>query len=263
MLKKLSCILLMICSMDSIAWWDTGHSMVCDEAYKLLTPNAVEGVDPLIKEHGSFGTACLWADWIKGDRKETRSSHYINLPDSQQNTYMARCPENGCLIDSYYKQLNILNNKASSFLEKQEALWFIGHFVGDAHQPMHAGYPEDLGGNRHMLQFLDGKKTNMHKVWDGQIIEHMEALHGEGYLLEQVSLAIKKFSTDSHSDEIESWVQESRNLAMKDSVGYKSNALKIVTNKYMESHFESVEERIAMAAIRLSQTINQIFEGEN
>jgi hypothetical protein len=78
-----------------------------------------------------------------------------------------------------------------------------------------------------------------------------------------VSLAIKKFSTDSHSDEIESWVQESRNLAMKDSVGYKSNALKIVTNKYMESHFESVEERIAMAAIRLSQTINQIFEGEN
>ena len=88
--------------MDSSAWWDTGHKMVCDEAYKLLTPSAVKAVDLLIEEHGSFGRACLWADWIKGERKDTRSWHYINLPDAEQNTYNAKCPENGCIFDSFY-----------------------------------------------------------------------------------------------------------------------------------------------------------------
>jgi hypothetical protein len=263
MLKKICCALLLMCSMDSTAWWDTGHSMICDEAYKLLSPAALQEVDPLIEEHGSFGRACLWADWIKGERKETRSSHYINLPDTEQNTYMAKCPQNGCIIESFYNQLKVLNNQSSSFRTRQEALWFVGHFVGDIHQPMHVGYPEDLGGNRHQLKFSNGKKTNMHKVWDGQIIEHMETLHGKDYLLKQVEIAIKNFSNVDHSDEIESWAQESRNLAMDDSVGYRSNVLKIVTNEYMESHFESVQKRIALAAIRLGQTINKVFEEEN
>jgi len=249
--------------MDSSAWWDTGHKMVCDEAYKLLKPSAVKAVDLLIEEHGSFGRACLWADWIKGERRDTRSWHYINLPDAEQNTYNAKCPENGCIIASFYRQLDILKNKSSSLKEREEALWFVGHFVGDIHQPMHAGFPEDLGGNRHFLKFKNGKKTNMHKVWDGQIIDHMESLFGQEYLFINVTKKINEFSKGAHSEEIESWAQESRNLAMQESVGYRNNALKVVTNKYMENHFDIVHERIALGAIRLSQTLNRIFQEDN
>ena len=77
------------------------------------------------------------------------------------------------------EQLDILKNSQASFDLQEEAMWFIGHFVGDIHQPMHVGYPEDLGGNRHYLEFENGKRTNMHKLWDGQIIEHMEFIHGK------------------------------------------------------------------------------------
>ena len=56
-------------------------------------------------------------------------------------------------------------------------MWFIGHFIGDIHQPMHIGYPHDRGGNDHLLEFADGRKTNMHSLWDGQNIEHMELIH--------------------------------------------------------------------------------------
>ena len=42
---------------------------------------------------------------------------------------------------------------SATFRERAEALWFIGHFVGDVHQPMHVGYPEDRGGNDHKLKF--------------------------------------------------------------------------------------------------------------
>ncbi|MDC0029890.1 S1/P1 nuclease [Pseudomonadota bacterium] len=261
MIKNLSFALLITISFNANAWWDKAHRMVCDEAYKLLSVPAKKFVDPLIKEHGSYGTACLWADWVKNeDRQNTRSWHYINLPDSEQNTYKASCPENGCLIYAFHKQIKVLNNRSKSFRERAEAVWFIGHFVGDVHQPMHAGYPEDRGGNDHKLKFPDGTSTNMHSVWDGQIIEHMDSLFGEQYLLKNVSRKIGKFINNPQSTEFESWAQESRDIAMQGSVGYRNNELKIVTNEYMENHFEIVQERIALGAIRLSQILNRIYQ---
>ena len=238
--------------------------IVCDKSYELLIPSALEIVDPLIKVHESFGRSCLWADWIKAeDRIDTRSWHYINLPDSEQDTYKTSCPENGCLIAAFHEQMKILNNGSESILLRAEALWFIGHFVGDVHQPMHVGYPEDRGGNDHKLEFEDGTLTNMHSVWDGQIIEHMDSLLGKEYLLIGVTKKIDKFLDNHHSAEIEAWAQESRDIAMQKSVGYRNNELKVVSTKYMESHFEMVQERIALGAIRLSQTLNRISMGSN
>ena len=128
---------------------------------------------------------------------------------------------------------------------------------------MEAGYPEDRGGNDHKLKFSNGTATNMHSLWDGQIIEHMESLHGAEYLENNVSQKVKKFLNKSHSQEFEVWAQESRDLAMRPSVGYRNNELKVVTNAYMESHFEIVQERIALGAIRLSQILNRMHGGSN
>jgi hypothetical protein len=63
---------------------------------------------------------------------------------------------------------------------------------------MHVGYPEDRGGNDHKLKFSDGTLTNMHSVWDGQIIEHMDSLYGEEYLYNNVSIKIDKFLKNPH-----------------------------------------------------------------
>jgi len=88
-------------------------------------------------------------------------------------------------------------------------------------------------------------------------------LFGEDYLLINVSKKINKFLKNSHSEEIEAWAQESRDIAMLPSVGYRNNELKLVTNEYMESHFETIQDRIALGAIRLSQTLNRIHSGSN
>ena len=128
---------------------------------------------------------------------------------------------------------------------------------------MHVGFPEDRGGNDHKLILPDGTETNMHSVWDGEIIEHMDSLYGEEYLLNNVSKKIYEFLNHPQSLEFESWAQESRDIAMQKSVGYRNNELKLVTNRYMESHFQTVHERIALGAIRLSQTLNNIYQESN
>ena len=47
---------------------------------------------------------------------------------------------------------------------------------------------------------------------------------------------------------------------MSQSVGYRDNDLEIATDEYMESHFDIVQNRIALAAIRLSKTLNSIYK---
>ena len=255
-IKKFTCILLFSLSFGANAWWDTGHKMICSEAYELLSMSEQKIIDPLVADEGSFSRACLWADFIKRERRETGSWHYINLPENQQNTFDARCPENGCLIKAFYDQLAVLKDSKSNFKARQEALWFVGHFVGDIHQPMHVGYPEDLGGNSHQLQLENGSKSNMHKVWDGQIIEHAESIMGKDQFHQGVRAKITMLLNQPQSSQIEVWAQESRDLAMSDSVGYRGNTLEFASTDYMEQHIDITQERIALAAIRLSQALS-------
>ena len=260
MSKSFFLFFLFLGSVDASAWWDRGHSLICEEAYKLLSSEVKDKIDPLIDEFGSFGRGCLWADWIKGERKETRSWHYINLSNEEQDVSKAICPKNGCIFDAFYSQIKILKDTKKPFLKKQEALMFVGHFVGDIHQPMHTGYPHDLGGNLHRLKFSNGNKTNMHKMWDGQIIEYMEVVIGSDRFEEAIQEKIHTFLSIDHSSKIENWAQESRDIAMSQSVGYRDNVLEIATDEYMESHFDIVQNRIALAVIRLSKTLNSIYK---
>jgi len=50
---------------------------------------------------------------------------------------------------------------------------------------------------------------------------------------------------------------------MSDSVGYRGAVLKVASNEYMETHGPIVQDRIALGAIRLSNTLNSIFDNED
>ncbi len=42
--------------------------------------------------------------------------------------------------------------------------------VGDIHQPLHAGFAEDRGGNSVEVRF-NGRKENLHSLWDTALVE--------------------------------------------------------------------------------------------
>jgi hypothetical protein len=47
---------------------------------------------------------------------------------------------------------------------------FIAHLIGDIHQPLHAGFAEDRGGNSVEVRF-NGRKENLHSLWDRALVE--------------------------------------------------------------------------------------------
>ena len=43
------------------------------------------------------------------------------------------------------------------------------HFVGDLHQPLHAGRGHDRGGNDYQVNW-NGKGSNLHSLWDSGLL---------------------------------------------------------------------------------------------
>ena len=105
----------------------------------------------------------------------------------------------------------------------------------------------------------DGSKSNMHKVWDGQIIEYAESVMGKDQFHQGVREKITMLLDQPQPSQIEVWAQESRDLAMSDSVGYRGNTLEFASTDYMQQHIDITQERIALAAIRLSQALSSSF----
>ena len=64
--------------------------------------------------------------------------------------------------------------KSNALPEKRlNALKYLVHLAGDVHQPLHAGYLNDKGGNTYQLQaFMRG--SNLHALWDSGLIKNLD-----------------------------------------------------------------------------------------
>jgi hypothetical protein len=74
----------------------------------------------------------------------------------------------------------VLASSGASEEERLEALKYLGHWVGDVHQPLHVSFEDDRGGNE--VGISGGLcNWNLHAVWDRCIIE--QGLPGDPYAL--------------------------------------------------------------------------------
>ena len=111
-----------------------------------------------------------WPDEHRG--AATGSWHYVNFP-RETCTYDAGrdCPDGNCLVGVIAKQLEILASNASEDT-RLKALKYVVHFVADVHQPLHAGYFDDRGGNKYQLQAF-GHGSNLRALWDSGLIKNL------------------------------------------------------------------------------------------
>ncbi|MBV8502593.1 MAG: S1/P1 nuclease [Paucibacter sp.] len=155
---------------SALAWGADGHRLVAKEAESLLTPAARAQVDRLLKlEPGAtLESVSTWPDEVR--TPATAPWHYVNLPRDSGCTYVAPrdCPDGACVVEAIERQTAILASNAPD-AERLMALKYVVHLVGDVHQPLHAGYADDKGGNTYQVQFA-GRGTNLHSVWDSGLI---------------------------------------------------------------------------------------------
>lgn len=174
-------------------WNKGGHMMVAHIAYERLTPAARREVDRLIAIRlpvdavapapDDFMSASYWADDVRplDEYKYTYPYHFIEMLFSADGTPLPPGrpdPEN--IVRALSKYVALLRAAPASDETRAEALRFVIHFVGDIHQPLHAGgrvtqaLPGgDRGGNDFPITLVGGdgvpRRTNLHAFWDNGI----------------------------------------------------------------------------------------------
>ncbi len=158
------------------AWGPKGHRLVAGLASGELTPQARAEVARLLRGDAepTLAGVANWADDLREHDpdlgKRSARWHYVNLAeDDCRYRPPMDCPDGDCLIEAIVRQRDLLADRRQPAAVRAQALKFLVHFVGDAHQPLHAGYARDRGGNTFQIQ-LDGKGSNLHRLWDSDVI---------------------------------------------------------------------------------------------
>jgi hypothetical protein len=303
------------------AWGEDGHRVVCELAYLELAPRAKERVDKLRGANTddrieSVGDLCVWADFREpktdDDQLSRRDEHYVNVPRWYEHIYYEECPDldrvwasdefpprqiqRVCLFSAIRRDASALVHPYAGERKRLRALMYLGHWVGDIHQPLHVSFADDLGGNAVLLRNPLGQTTKLHSVWDSAI---------PIYMMKKVGLSKKKDDTPRDRSNaakyaailheriedadratwaatpIVMWANESYDLARERSVDYCTLVDKTcqytsdeyefdkeddtsrrarVTEGYVSSHGPTIERRLQQAGVRLGSMLNSLLD---
>lgn len=233
----------------AFAWGASGHRLVAEAAERLLAPKARLEVERLLRtaEPGaSLVSISTWADEVKSP--STASWHYVNMPRDANCTYDAKrdCPDGACVVGAIERQAAVLASHASD-AERLKALRYLVHFVADVHQPLHAAFADDRGGNSFQVQ-AGGRGTNLHAVWDAWLIEAWPG--GVAALRAELPLKV----AGEASPEPSAWAEESCHLASAPGFYPIEHRLPL---DYQERWSPTLAERLHSAGCRLATLLNQ------
>lgn len=158
--------------LPSLAWGTQGHEVVAHLAQAQLSPSARREVARLLAQESGATLASI-STWADEDRSPTTGAwHYVNFPRNSCTYKGPRdCPDGQCVVHAIERQIEVLASQAPDEM-RLLALKYLVHLMADVHQPLHAGYRDDRGGNQFQLQvFMRG--SNLHALWDSGLIRHL------------------------------------------------------------------------------------------
>jgi hypothetical protein len=89
----------------------------------------------------------------------------VNLPRDSDGLHSETCPgAPACVVTAIKKDFEVLSSNSANQAQKLASLKFLGHWVGDIHQPLHVSFEDDRGGNSILVTGICG--TNLHSAWD-------------------------------------------------------------------------------------------------
>ena len=259
----------------ALAWGKTGHRVVAAIADKQLSGLARAHVEEILGRGESLDEAANWPDEMRsaaGDfwQKTATPWHYVTL----NGIIYDHAPSEGDALDALTRFSKTLQDPSASRADRQLALRFIVHLVGDLHQPLHVGKCCDKGGNDVKVTWF-GKPTNLHAVWDSQIVDEEQ--------LSFTELAAKLERHISNDDVItwwdinpRDWMSESAQIRdtlypppARPKKGQKVKKVKKVKKgqpplpdlsyQYVFKFTPVMERRLSQGGVRLAAYLNALF----
>ena len=253
----------------AFAWGKTGHRVVAAIADTQLSGLARAHIREILGGSESLDEAATWPDEMRSApepfwQKTATPWHYVTL----NGIIYDHAPSEGDALEALDRFRATLQDPKASVADKQLALRFIVHLVGDLHQPLHVGKCCDKGGNDVRVTWF-GKPTNLHAAWDSAIVDDEQLSFSE--------LAARLMRHTSDQDVVDwwdinprDWISESAQLreqiyaniprpkAPKDKKA-KADALPDLSYDYVYKFTPVMERRLQQAGVRLAAYLNDIY----
>ena len=236
-------------------WGKTGHRVIGEVAQQHLTPKTAAAVNVLL-DGMSLAFVSTYADEIRSDSQYDYLTtwHYVNM---DTNTEYAQAQKNpsGDVITAIDHCVEGLKNTKNTKDERAFYLKLLVHFIGDIHQPMHVGRKADRGGNDIKLTWF-GAPTNLHRLWDTDLIEHYNMSYSE--LAAHVPKWTPQEKETCMAAPLLDWAYESQKWA--DVIYDNTPEDAALGYVYHYQYFDVVRTRLHKAGLRLAGTLNAIFD---
>lgn len=275
LIKPILLIMLYATSHQALAWGSTGHRVVGLLAERHMDPAALKKARAILDGH-DLAFVSTWPDELRSGAKTyeyTFNWHYTTWQDEDDSFHAGlESGDTGFLMSQVEKQIAVLKNPAASKADKAFALKFTVHLIGDVHQPLHVGTSGDRGGNACRVTW-HGKPSNLHTVWDSDMIEKTNLSYTE--LADFASQGRSQNQTRQwQSGTVRQWSEESKKLRSRiyppevvapiAPVTYltyckgkvEPEAMPKLGYDYSYEYDPVVRERLYQAGVRLAKVLN-------
>ncbi len=242
------------------AWGVLGHRIVGEIADSYLTKHTKKEIGKILGFE-SVAMASNWPDFIKSDPayKYLTPWHYADLPGGLSHDGVMDFFAKDTIADAYTKinfLVNELKNNRQNLSQETKIMYLrlLIHIVGDIHQPLHVGRPEDQGGNTIKVIWF-GDTVRLHQVWDERLINFQQLSYTE------YATAINHTSKDQRNEwqhqPLTEWMWQSYQLVEKVYADVKP--LQKMSYDYNFKFIAPLNEQLLKGGVRLAGLLNDIF----
>lgn len=258
-MKFKSLLLIVIATLPSFqawSWGQIGHRVTGAIAENYLTAEAQSEIAKILPNE-TLAEASTWPDEMRSNpsefwKKTAGPYHYVTIPNGKTYAKVG-APAQGDGFSALQLFSAQLKSDQTSLEQKQLALRFIIHIIGDLHQPFHAGNGTDRGGNDVKLKFF-WQDSNLHRVWDSGLIDNQQLSYTEWstILLAKIS---KQQAKQWMVLDPKVWIAESAKL--RASLYPDSDE---ISWDYQYQNLPIVKERLKMGGVRIAAYLNELFK---
>lgn len=241
------------------AWGPEGHEVIARIADVRLPDHIRRNMKYLFRDETTLQSIAAWADEIRVERPYTTPWHYINIPPSAEGVdWKPDCPEGNCITVKIREFAGIVRLAIKTREERQEALQFLVHLVGDLHQPLNAGFLQDHGGNDTTVTF-GGEEMTLHEFWDGALIGHKSESTED--LANRLSAEITPEQEHQwRKGNSRDWTWESHEVAARNAyANLPAGTPKQIDQEYAARARRVTEEQLMKAGIRLVRILEDVW----
>lgn len=243
---------------EASAWGTIGHRVVGEIADSYLKAKTRKAVQDILG-YETLAMCANWGDFIKSDTSYNYmyNWHFVNLPAGLDRDGVFSVLETEKAPNLYNKLIDltaVLKKSSSTMSEKKLALRMLVHMMGDLAQPMHVARKEDMGGNRVSVMWFN-EKSNLHRVWDEQLIGYQQLSYTEYAKAINHPSAIE-FSNWQKTSLKES-IYESYMVCNKIYDGTKPDSR--LSYRYNFDWVDTLNQQLLKGGIRLAKALNDIY----